>query len=384
MDTQLKFLGSAVLINHSAVGESFGNVALELQNSVDQSEQWGMNLNVGKTKVMFFGREQHKQQHYSIKLYNSTIEQVSCHCYLGVILDQCLDFHLQVEKVVGKVKRATNKVGMLFKERSGIPVKIATDLYKSLVRPHLDFAAPVWASVNDNDMQKFEQVQAQSLRRFIGAKRHSSTAATEVITGFMPVRFRFGDLCCREYVKLLRKEASHPLKQLMNCSVREGAKFTPLEFMKYKSRDMLRIMSSSDLECEGLVPMELVLADRQIEQIEICKGIGNTRNRTSQERELGMNQFHQFVSLQKQSSLIIFTDGSVVDGPIGCGACSAVVVSPDSFGTRYEWSQPVGRLVENVENVECEAEGIVLAMELAIHVVRNEKQQQLGSDVHLL
>jgi len=61
MDTQLKFLGSAVLINHSAVGESFGNVALELQNSVDQSEQWGMNLNVGKTKVMFFGREQHKQ-----------------------------------------------------------------------------------------------------------------------------------------------------------------------------------------------------------------------------------------------------------------------------------------------------------------------------------
>jgi len=193
-----------------------------------------------------------------------------------------------------------------------------------------------------------------SLRRFTGAKRHSSTAASEVITGFMPVHFRFGDLWCREYVKLLglRKEASHPLKQLMNCSVREGAKFTLLEFMKYKSRDMLRIMSSSDLECEGLVPMELVLADRQIEQIEICKGIGNSRNRTSQERELGMNQLHQFVSLQKQSSIIIFTDGSVIDGPIGCGACSAVVVSPYSFGTSYEWSQPVGRLVENVE---CEA-----------------------------
>ena len=52
------------------------------------------------------------------------------------MLDQCLDFHLQVEKVVGKVKRATNKVGMLFKERSGIPVKIATDLYKSLIMRH--------------------------------------------------------------------------------------------------------------------------------------------------------------------------------------------------------------------------------------------------------
>ena len=71
----------------------------------------------------------------------------------------------------------------------------------------------------------------------------------------------------------------------MNCSVREGAKFTPLEFLKYKSRDLLRIISSSELECEGLVPFELVLADRQIEQIEICKGIGNARNRTSQERE---------------------------------------------------------------------------------------------------
>jgi len=225
-------------------------------------------------------------------------------------------------------------------------------------------------------MKKLEQVQAQSLRIFTGAKRHSSTAATEVITGFMPVRFRFGDLCCREYVKLLHKEASHPLKQLMNCSVREGAKF----ILKYKSRDLLRIMSSSELECEGLVPLELVLADRQIEQVEICKGIGNARNRTSQEREFGMNQFCQFVSLQKQSSVIIFTNGSVFDGPISCGACSAVVVTPYSSGTSYEWSQPVGRLVENVE---CKVEGIVLAMELAIHVVRNEKQQQLGSDVFI-
>jgi len=166
----------------------------------------------------------------------------------------------------------------------------------------------------------------------------------------------------------------------MNCSVREGAKFTPLEFLKYKSRDLLRIISSSELECEGLVPFELVLADRQIEQIEICKGIGNARNRTSQERELGMNHFCQFVSLQKQSSVIIFTDGSVFDGPIGCGACSAVVVTPYSSGTSYEWSQPVCRLVENVE---CEVEKILLAMELAMHVVRNEKQQQLGPDVFI-
>jgi len=135
-----------------ADGESFGNVALELQNTVDQmekwSKQWGMTLNVDKIKLMFFGRQPPKQQHYSIKLHNSTIEQVSFHCYLGVMLDQCLDFHLQVEKVVGKVKRTTNKVGMLFKERSGIPVKIATDLYKSLVRPHIDYAAPVCKSIS--------------------------------------------------------------------------------------------------------------------------------------------------------------------------------------------------------------------------------------------
>jgi len=56
-----------------------------------------------------------------------------------------------------------------------------------------------------------------------------------------------------------------------------GAGTLNLEFLKYKSHDLLRIMSISELECEGLVPLELVLADRQIEQIEICKGIGNAR-----------------------------------------------------------------------------------------------------------
>ena len=158
-----------------------------------------------------------------IFLQRSQISIVDWYCYLGVMLDPLLDFHLQVEYVSGKVKRATNKVSMLLRDRLGIPVDIAIKLYKALVRPHIDYAIAAWASVRDSDLLKLEQVQSQSLRRLTGVKRHSATAALEVLAGIMPVRFRVMDLCSREYVKLMAKCDNHPVKELLQQSVRKGS-----------------------------------------------------------------------------------------------------------------------------------------------------------------
>ena len=70
-----------------------------------------------------------------------------------------------MDYAVGKAKRATAKVGSLIDGTRGIPVDIGIQLYKSLVRPHLEYAFPVWANIKDNDIDKLENAQLQCLRR---------------------------------------------------------------------------------------------------------------------------------------------------------------------------------------------------------------------------
>ena len=104
-----------------------------------------MFLNASKTKVMVFGCD--KQVECDIILNNNSVEQVFEYKYLGMLLDPLLSFSLQTDYVVSKAKRAINKVPMLIRDRNGILVHVGIQLYKSLVRPHLERAAPVWASI---------------------------------------------------------------------------------------------------------------------------------------------------------------------------------------------------------------------------------------------
>jgi len=67
-----------------------------------------------------------------------------------------------VHSIVGKTKRALAKVLSLIDGRRGVPVQIGVNLYKALVRPHMDYAMPVWANISDKDVSKLEEVQCQS------------------------------------------------------------------------------------------------------------------------------------------------------------------------------------------------------------------------------
>jgi len=75
------------------------------------------------------------------------------------------------------------KVARLYDGRKGVKIQIGIVLYKTLVRPHLEYAVPVWGAVKDKEIEKLQQIQIQCLKQTVGAKCHSSSAAVEVIAG---------------------------------------------------------------------------------------------------------------------------------------------------------------------------------------------------------
>ena len=105
-----------------------------------------------------------------------------------MLLDPDLDFSLQSDYAAGKAKRATDKVARLIDRRHGIPNAVGINLYKTIVRSHMEHVLPVWACLSDKDLVKLKSVQTQCLRKNKGSKAHSSTAGVEVIAGIPPFR----------------------------------------------------------------------------------------------------------------------------------------------------------------------------------------------------
>ena len=188
---------------------------------------------------MLFGDTVNK---VSVKINDKVLECVTSFKYLGVFLDTQMDFSLQVDYAALKAKRATAKVGTLTNGRKGILICIGIDLYKALVRPHLEYAVPVWASITDKQVDKLQSVQVQCLKPVVGAKAHSSSAV-EVITGILPFHFCRRELCCREYVRIITQDNSQELKQLLHSTVRAGLRFCPLEYIRIVSRQLDRAIA---------------------------------------------------------------------------------------------------------------------------------------------
>jgi len=68
---------------------------------------------------------------------------------------------------------------------------------------------------------------------------------------------------------------------------------------------------------------------------------------------------------KKEKEIVIFTDGSVFSGPVGCGACAAAFPEVnDKNGFRVE----VKSIGKRVSSERCEIEGIVLGIQMAIQL----------------
>ena len=119
-----------------------------------------MMKNSLKTKVMLFGDG---PEEVKIKIDGRVIENVCSYKYLGIVLDSELDFKQQVDYAVCNAKRAPAKVCTLTDGRRGLPVRIGINLYKALVRPHMEYAIPVWAYIKDTDCRSWNKFNSSVL-----------------------------------------------------------------------------------------------------------------------------------------------------------------------------------------------------------------------------
>jgi len=230
-------------------------------------------------------------------------------------------------------------------------------LYKSLVRSHLEYAVPVWAAASAKDLDKVEQTQVQCLKRITGAKAHSSGSAVEVISGTYPMKIHIRELCSREYLRIMYTDQGNQLRNLFESSSRKGLRFCPLDYLSVMSKQLSRRLDGCTFSSQPNVSAVVMLQPAKVIKGSVTSSDSfDFHNKSQLEKQKVIDEVSHFLEVHKSKSVIVFTDGSVYEAAVGCGACAAVLLPLAGDEDKYSGSKAVGK---NVAALTCELEGIL-------------------------
>ena len=130
----------------------------DLDKLSDWAEKWQLYFNTDKCNSLHIGKA-NKRQVYQMN--GKSLDQVMEEKDLGVIIDNELKFHRQTAT---SVKKANRVLGIIKKSFSHLDESTLPLLYKTLVRPHLEYANVVWGPHFKGDIALLEKVQRRATK----------------------------------------------------------------------------------------------------------------------------------------------------------------------------------------------------------------------------
>ena len=153
----------------------------------DWSKKWLLKFHPDKCVAMHIGNREYVVTGHVFTLEGKIIEQsvysmeghplniTKCEKDLGVHIDRDLNFEKHIALATAKANRI---LAIIYKTFDYIDETMFKQLFKSLVRPHLEYAAPVWSPHEKELIKQLENVQRRATKRVPG------------VTGEYPDRLR--------------------------------------------------------------------------------------------------------------------------------------------------------------------------------------------------
>ena len=160
-DTSLSFSAKSIHSINECVNEDLGYLKSWLNANK-------LSLNVTKTQSLVIGGRKRLNDIEKVggvkPLFNVGEETVSIikeAKYLGVMVDQYLNWKEQITAIKKKVSRG---IGMLKYSKRYLPLLTIQSMYKSLVEPYFRYCCPVWGSCGSTAINELQKLQNRSAR----------------------------------------------------------------------------------------------------------------------------------------------------------------------------------------------------------------------------
>jgi Reverse transcriptase (RNA-dependent DNA polymerase) len=139
-----------------------------LQEDLARIGEWmhenNMQLNLSKCEIVAFSKKKEPKAK-TYKLEGQELGRKNGAKYLGVWLDEKLEWKSQVAKVAEKGIRSLN---FIMRNLQGTGSKVKEKAYTALVRPIVEYGGIVWDPYRQGEIQEVERVQRLAARRVTG------------------------------------------------------------------------------------------------------------------------------------------------------------------------------------------------------------------------
>jgi hypothetical protein len=164
-DTNLFIKGNNVKIMEDKLNQELIDISLWLKVNK-------LTLNIDKTHYMLFHSKKKVNENLYIKIDNKLIDRVAHTKFLGVFIDDKLNWKQHINYISGKVSRC---IGMLIKSRKLLNKDSLLTLYFSFVYPLLIYCNHVWGSTYATTLYRLDILQKKIIRIIAGTKPRSSS-----------------------------------------------------------------------------------------------------------------------------------------------------------------------------------------------------------------
>ena len=302
-----------------------GKLLEDIEKIFMWAKKWRMKVSVEKTEVCVFSKEKEllANPQIDIKINGNKIPYNPTPRLLGVQLDESLSFSKHIDKIEQKAEK-TLSVLRRVSTTEKMSTKSLLQLYKALVIPQIEFAAPVWQ--NSTSVETLNRIQRKGLSLCLGVYATAALNALEVEASVLPLELRREELSIREGGKIMSKDNSQTIKQLWNewrDDFRGKEKYmSPFGLIDSQLQDMETNSGTSIINIEpefsfleGLCPSK--------SRPEYWNRLGSSKSRSVTQQEEAKVTVQSLVENCSYNDLIAFTDGSCLGnpGPCGSGAC---------------------------------------------------------------
>ena len=193
------------------IAESEDKLQHQLNILMDWCRKWQMRVNIKKTKVVHFRVASQNRTNFHFKFNEEEINCVEKYKYLGVILQENLDFNVTASVLAGSGSRALGGIISKFKKLKGLGFNTYSSLYQSGVIPILDYCSGVWGY---QQYSQIDSVQNRAVRFFLGIHRFAPNLAINGDTGWIPCHVRRKVNLLRFWNRLVKFENSRLTKKV--------------------------------------------------------------------------------------------------------------------------------------------------------------------------
>ena len=177
----LKFIHYADDTTAFISGPNHNDVIAIINEDLDRLYIWlqsnRLTLNANKSSFMIHGHFNGLNS-INISIRNERLTQTSTAKFLGITIDEKLNFREHIQNVICKVGRVS---GLIWRIKGTVPRKILRLMYQSLAGSQLSYGILAWGGGNITEFKRLQAVQNRIIRNIYGSSSPSMYQSNKIL-----------------------------------------------------------------------------------------------------------------------------------------------------------------------------------------------------------